>query len=102
MADGMAGRVRLTVMDNVNDYVEFVKAPWGRMFYDLLFMQLNIPRTAHLYILDFGSGLAVTANHFAAWHNVTAMEPNLEMIENRCKENVYNQINGGINKLAWR
>ena len=34
-----------TVMDNVKEYVELVKAPWGKMFYDLLFTQLNIPQT---------------------------------------------------------
>lgn len=87
-------------MDNVKDYVDLVKAPWGRMFYDLLFMQLNIPRTTRLNILDFGSGLAVTANYYAEWHNVTALELNPEMIENRHKENKYNQINGGVDKLA--
>ena len=29
-------------MENVNDYIEHVKTPWGRMFYDLLFHQLNM------------------------------------------------------------
>jgi SAM-dependent methyltransferase len=69
-------------MDNIKDYVELVKAPWGKMFYDLLFIQLNIPKSPKLKILDFGSGLGVTSNHFAAWHDVTAVEPNKEMIDN--------------------
>ena len=87
-------------MDNIKDYVELVKEPWGRMFYDLLFKQLDIPQSPKLNILDFGSGLCVTTNHFAAWHDVTAIEPNEEMIVNRYKENKYTQIQGGIEELS--
>ena len=87
-------------MDNVKEYVELVKAPWGRMFYDLVFTQLDIPPTPKLKILDFGSGLGVTANHYAAWHDVTAVEPNEEMIENSHKENLYAQVHGSIEKIA--
>ena len=87
-------------MDTVKDYVDLVKTPWGRMFYDMLFIQLSIPQTTNLNILDFGSGLGVTANHYAVWHNVTAIEPNPEMIESSFNENKYKQINGGVNDLA--
>jgi SAM-dependent methyltransferase len=87
-------------MDNVKDYVELVKAPWGKMFYDLLFIQLNIPQSPKLKILDFGSGLGVTSNHFAAWHDVTAVEPNKEMIDNSHRKNPYRQIHGGIEKIS--
>ena len=86
-------------MDSVKEYVELVKAPWGRMFYDLVFTQLDIPQTPRMKILDFGSGLGVTANHYAAWHDVTAIEPNEEMIDNSHKENVYTQIHGSIEKI---
>ena len=44
-------------MDNANNYVELVKAPWGKMFYDLLYTQLDIPHSPRLKILDFGSGI---------------------------------------------
>ncbi len=87
-------------MDSVKDYLEFVKAPWGRMFYDLLFTQLNIPDSPRLKILDFGSGLCVTADHYAALHDVTAVEPNEEMIDSRIKENAYTQLHGGLETLA--
>ena len=50
--------------------------------------------------LDFGSGLGVSANYFAAWHDVTAVEPNEEMIDNKQGENAYTQIKGGIEKTA--
>ena len=86
-------------MDNVKEYVELVKAPWGKIFYDLVFTQLDIPQTPRLKILDFGSGLGVTANHYAVWHDVTAVEPNEEMIENSHRDNKYNQITGGIEKI---
>ena len=87
-------------MDNVNDYVEFLKAPWGRMFYDLLFLQLNIKNSPKIKILDFGSGLGTASNHFAEWHNVTSIEPDKEMINSRRRENSYTQICGGIEKIS--
>jgi len=87
-------------MDNINDYLEQIKAPWGRMFYDLVFMQLNILQTPKLKILDFGSGLGVTSSYYAAWHDVTAIEPNEEMIHNSRKINPYTQIHGSIDKIA--
>ena len=87
------------LMDKGQYYLEHVKVPWGKMFYDMLFEQLTIPQSPKLNILDFGSGLGVTANHFAAWHNVTAVEPSEEMIANSFRENEYRQIQGGIEKL---
>ena len=95
---GQGSRVR--AMNDINDYIELVKAPWGRIFYDLLFEQLAIPQAPRLKILDFGSGLGVTANHFAAWHDVTVIEPNSEMIEHRYADNHYTQILGGIEETA--
>jgi len=91
---------KLTGMEGVNDYIELIKTPWGRMFYDLLFYQLDIPQSPRLNILDFGSGLGVSSNHFAKWHNVTAIEPNEEMINHRFKENQYRQIHGGLDILS--
>jgi len=87
-------------MDNVQNYVDLVKEPWSRMFYDLLFIQLELPQSPRLKILDFGLGLGVTASHYAAWHDVTAIEPNHEMIENKRTENSYKQIHGGVESLA--
>ena len=87
-------------MNSVNDYVEMVNAPWGRMFYDLLFLQLNMKNSPKIKILDFGSGLGVTSNHFAKWHDVTAIEPNKEMIDKSFRENSYTQIHGSVEKLS--
>jgi len=86
-------------MDSVQEYVALVQAPWGRMFYDVLFEQLRLPHTKRLNILDFGSGLGVTANHYAQWHDVLAVEPNPEMIEHRQREYEYTQLHGDITIL---
>ena len=87
-------------MDSALDYVQLVQEPWGKIFYDLLFTQLDLPQTPRLKILDFGSGLGVTSNHYAKWHEVTAIEPNEEMIENKRKENPYTIIHGGMESLT--
>ena len=87
-------------MDNIMEYVELVKAPWGKMFYDLAIIQLDIPKTSRLNILDFGSGLGVISNYFAEWHYVTAIEPNQEMIDNSHRDNQFTQIHGSIEKLS--
>jgi len=91
---------KLTGMENIIDYVELVKTPWGRMFYDLLFHQLNIPQSPKQRIIDFGSGLGVSSNHFAKWHDVTAIELNDDMINNSIKENSYKQFHGGLDILS--
>ena len=91
---------KLTGMENVNDYVDLVKTPWGRMFYDLLYHQLDILQNPCLNILDFGSGLCVSANHYAQWHNVTAIESSIEMIDNRFKDNNYKQLHGGLEVVS--
>jgi len=86
-------------MEKVQDYVDTVNAPWGKMFYDLLFMQLNLSPSPKLKILDFGSGLGVTSSYYAAWHDVTAIDPNKEMIDCRFVQNEYTQIHGGIEQV---
>lgn len=82
---------------NLKNYLENMKKPWGVLFYKVLWEQL--PNISGCNVLDFGSGFGVTANHLAENNNVTAIEPNLEMIENRICENDYKQIHGDIEKL---
>lgn len=62
----------------IKDYRKMVDEPWGRMFYDLIYRQLDISDEKKLNILDFGAGFCLTAAHYAANHNVTAVEPNEE------------------------
>ena len=69
--------------DSIEDYRSLIEQPWGKMFYDVIFRQLNLPENQRLNILDFGAGFCVTASHYAEDHNVTAYEPNPEMFEKR-------------------
>lgn len=86
--------------NGIKDYHNLVQMPWGRMFYDLIYNQLNIDNLPKLKILDFGSGFGVTANHYAKWHDVTAVEPNAGMIELSYHENTYKQIQGDYSTLC--
>lgn len=81
---------------NINGYLDYINAPWGRLFYRLVWYNLNFKDKR---ILDFGSGFGVTANHLAECNDVTAVEPNAEMLEHRIYDNPYEQIIGSIDKL---
>lgn len=50
-------------------------------------------------ILDFGSGLGITANKYAKNNHVMAIEPSEESVNARWQENAYEQIVGGIEEL---
>jgi S-adenosylmethionine-dependent methyltransferase len=83
----------------IEDYYDLVHQPWGRIFYDILWRQLVVEDKMRLKILDFGSGFGVTSNHFAAKHDVTAVEPNIEMSGRRFSDYPYQQITAGYEKL---
>ncbi len=84
---------------SIKDYRNMVDQPWGRMFYELIFRQLNIPSDKRLKILDFGAGFCITADHFAEKHEVTAVEPNEEMRSVRIQNDNYTLIPQGIEYL---
>lgn len=50
-------------------------------------------------ILDFGSGMGVTANYLAEKNDVTAVEPDEDSVNNRWSDNVYLQLVGSTDKL---
>lgn len=81
---------------NINGYLDYIKTPWGRLFYRLVWHNLEFE---HKKILDFGSGFGVTANHLAKCNDVTAIEPSGEMIEHRICDNHYRQMKGSLDKL---
>lgn len=86
--------------NSIKDYRSLIEQPWGKMFYDLIFRQLNISKDSGLNILDFGAGFCVTANHYAKHHNVTAIEPSKDMYSLRIKENDYNLVTRGLDALT--
>ena len=81
---------------NINGYLDCVNAPWGRLFYRLVWYNLGFE---HKKILDFGSGFGITSNHLAKCNDVTAVEPNEGMLAHRICDNHYKQIVGSIEKL---
>ncbi len=50
-------------------------------------------------ILDFGSGTGITADHFAADNQVTAIEPSEDMLAQQVNINSYQQIVDGTKEL---
>lgn len=50
-------------------------------------------------VLDFGSGNGITASHYGAENQVTAIELDEETVKNRCTENIYEQICGSLDEL---
>lgn len=86
--------------NSINDYRQLIDKPWGRMFYDMIFRQLDLSDNVPLKILDFGAGFCVTANHYSEHHTVTAVEPNEEMIELSIHDNHFDLVHGGIEVLS--
>ncbi len=84
----------------VKDYRNVVDQPWGKMFYDLVYRQLNLPEERRLKILDFGAGFCLTADHYAKDHDVIAVEPNEEMRDLRVQNNAYTLIPRGEEYLS--
>lgn len=71
------------------EYKQMTEQPWGRIFYDIIFRQLNISDSPRMKILDFGAGFCITSDHYALNHDVIAYEPNADMYNLRCKSSKY-------------
>ena len=81
---------------NVQGYLNAVNSPWGELFYQLVWHNLTCEGKK---ILDYGSGFGITADYLARNNDVTAIEPNEEMLVHRCCEHEYRQIIGGFEQL---
>lgn len=86
-------------MGTIQDYRKMVEQPWGKMFYEMIYNQLDFSGDKRLRILDFGAGFCITADHYAKDHEVIAVEPNEEMYSLRVKENEYTLIPQGLDYL---
>lgn len=71
--------------------------PWEAMLKEVTWAQLGDIRNKR--ILDFGSGIGVTANHYAKHNDVVAVEPSAASIDKRWAENAYWQIQGSTDCL---
>ena len=83
---------------SIENYRKMVEQPWGKMFYEQIFRQLDISDDKRLKILDFGAGFCITAGHYAEHHDVTAVEPNKEMYDLRV-DGGYSLIKEGMGHL---
>ena len=70
---------------------------WERLFKKIVWKQLGDIKDK--YILDFGSGEGIIANHYAENNSVVAVEPWEEMLKDAWTDNEYRQIIGDVNSL---
>lgn len=71
---------------------------WERLLKKIIWKQIGY--IYGKYILDFGSGEGITANHFAKDNTVVAVEPWDKMLQNRWADYDYKQIQGDITCLS--
>jgi len=76
---------------------EISMEPWELMLKKMIWQQLSFIHNKK--VLDFGSGLGITANYFAEDNEVIAIEPADNMINNRIKSYKYLQVQGSIDAL---
>ena len=81
---------------NIQGYLNTINAPWGQLFYKLIWNHLKYKEKR---ILDFGSGFGITADYLAANNYVTAVEPNQDMLAHRIHSHDYKQIIGSLEEL---
>ena len=71
--------------------------PWECLMKKMVWKQLGDIRGKK--ILDFGSGIGVTANYLAEHNEVIAIEPDEESVKARWTDNNYTQIVGSTKEL---
>lgn len=71
--------------------------PWECLMKRIVWKQLGDIRDKK--ILDFGSGIGVTANYYAENNDVTAIEPDAGSVKERWADNQYTQIIGSTDEL---
>lgn len=82
---------------NHQAYKGHLQSPWGRLYYQLLFTQLETLKDQK--ILDFGSGFGLVASYLARHNHVIAIEPSAEMIAQRQQDFPYEQRQGSLDCL---
>ena len=82
---------------NIQAYLENLRQPWGQIYYDILFEQLQDIKGKR--VLDFGSGFGLVANHLAQDNQVLAVEPNEELVALRAQDHPYQQLVGSLDQI---
>ena len=71
--------------------------PWEKLMKQIVWQQMG--EIENKKILDFGSGIGVTADYLAKNNEVIAIEPDEESVNRRWQENTYHQIIGDVKDL---
>lgn len=71
--------------------------PWEKLMKQIVWKQMGDIKDK--IILDFGSGIGVTADYLAKNNEVIAIEPDEESVNMRWQENTYHQIIGDVKEL---
>ena len=71
---------------------------WERLFKKIVWKQLGDIKDK--YILDFGSGEGITADHYAEFNRVVAVEPWDEMLKDVWTDHDYRQVVGDVKVLS--
>ena len=71
--------------------------PWEKLMKQIVWQQMG--EIKNKKVLDFGSGIGVTADYLAKHNEVVAIEPNEESVNLRWQENSYQQITGNVKNL---
>lgn len=71
--------------------------PWEALMKRIVWLQLG--HIENKKILDFGSGLGITANYLAADNEVIAIEPSEDSVDQRWRDHKYQQLVGSTEKL---
>ncbi|MEY8463360.1 class I SAM-dependent methyltransferase [Streptococcus merionis] len=83
---------------HVEHYKDNIHAPWGQIFYTILFAHLMDIKDKR--VLDFGSGFGLTADFLSANNDVLAIEPNVDMVAGRFGKDNYRQLTGSLELLS--
>lgn len=81
---------------NLESYKEMLAQPWGKIQYELTFVQL-----AHIKnqrVLDFGAGFGLISQFLAKENVVVAIELNEEMLDPQSPQD-FQKILGSIEKI---
>jgi len=92
-----AGRAYEKVLLKAKPQIEERLPPWEAMLKKMVWSQLDEYRGKR--ILDFGSGMGVSASYYAENNTVIAIEPNEELVNKRWNDYEYEQVLGGMEKL---
>ncbi|MEW4354027.1 methyltransferase domain-containing protein [Streptococcus pneumoniae] len=84
---------------DIQAYQAHIAKPWGQIYYQILFEQLQSVKGKT--ILDFGSGFGHVAQFLARKNQVLAIEPNKEMLDARVRDSSYpyKQLQGSLELL---